>query len=374
MISNPRSVCFVDLEAYPLLGGKNMGFVGGSSVQQVLLAKELEKQTISISFITYDDGGVHSENIGGIKVVKVYKRDNIYTISFLRKTLLIWRALAEVNADIYFHRSGCPGAVSLYCYFAGKRFVRYISSDAEVNKEMFIYLGSLITRIGNWLDIKLANVVIAQTESQRNMLVNNFSKNCYIIKNAFPLSDHQLLPEKDNPPIVLWASTIRAIKQPELFLDLAKELPDVKFLMIGGEELNNASLYNAIKEESSSIPNLNFPGFVPFHEVENYFQRASVFVNTSIYEGFPNTFIQAWMNYTPTVTLNADPDGLIREKRMGFHSQVFDQMVKDVALLIEDKQLREEMGTNGREYVEKNHNISDIAGQYIDVFNRIMLD
>jgi len=373
MIDNPIRVCFVDLGAYPLLTKKDMGFVGGSSVQQVLLANEITKHKFNVSFITYGDGKEHNEFIGHINIVKTYQIEDIPKMSILKKVWNIWRALAEVNADIYFHESGTSGVVSLYCYLTRKRFVRYISSDAEVNRDMLKYLGG-IGRLGNWLDIKLADAVIAQSVNQQKMLKDNFGRDSYIIKNAFPFSDRQKSPKKNNPPVVLWVSTIRTIKQPELFLELAKEIPDANFQIIGGAEINNTTIYDSIRDKSDNISNLHFVGFVPFHEIDQYFEAASVFVNTSKYEGFPNAFIQAWIHSIPTITLNADPDGLIYENKMGFYSKTFEQMVEDVKLLSEDRQLREEMGTNGRRYVEANHNVANIVGQYIDVFKRIMHD
>ena len=365
-----KKICFVDLGAYPLLAKKNMGFAGGASVQQVLLAEELVKYNFEVSFITYTDGKAHIEHIGDIKVIKVYKREDAPTLSFLAKAWYIWRAMKEANADIYFHESGAAGVVSLFCYLTREKFVRYISSDAEVDKKMTEYI-SRIGRLGNWLDIKLADAVVAQSEFQRKMLKESFGRESLIIRNAFPLSN-QKMSEKTNPPIVLWVSTIREIKQPELFLKLAKAIPKGSFQMVGGVEYNNPAVYNNVKESSESISNLHFMGFVPFHEIDQYFEQASIFVNTSKYEGFPNTFIQAWMHYMPTVTLNADPDGLICKNKIGFHSKTFNQLVEDVKLLLKNRQLREERGRNAMRYVEKEHDITDIVRKYVKVFDHVL--
>ena len=362
-------LCFVALGAYPLLAGRDMGFAGGSSVQQVLLAEELVKHNFDVSFITYTNGQEHIEDIGSIRVIKVYKREDASTRSFLVKAGYIWNAMKEEKVDIYFHESGAAGVVPLFCCLMRKRFVRYISSDAEVDKkEMGVV--KWIDRIGNWLDIKLADTVIAQTKFQRKMLKENFSRYSIIIKNAFPLSN-QTIPEKFTPPIVLWVSTIRKIKQPELFLNLAEAIPEGSFQMVGGAEDNNPALYDNIKEKAYRIPNLHFVGFVPFHEIDKYFEQASIFVNTSEYEGFPNTFIQAWMHYVPVVSLNVDPDALICKNKMGLHSKKFDQLVEGVKTLLKDKQLREEMSKNARQYVEREHDIKKIVKKYAEIFENV---
>jgi len=361
-----KKICFVDLGAYPLIVGKNTGYAGGASVQQVLLADELVKHNYEIIFITYKDGISRIEDIGFIKVIKVYKREDSLKISLLKKSWHIWKSLREADADIYFHESGAPGIVSFFCFITGTKFVRYISSDAEVDENMAKYI-SKIGRLGNWLDIKLADIVIAQSDFQQRELKKKFGIRSYIVKNAFPLSD-QKIPEKSNPPTVLWVSTIREIKEPELFLKLAEAIPDGVFQMVGGIDDTNPGLYNRIKNQAEAISNLKFLGFIPFHKIKDNFEKASIFVNTSKYEGFPNTFIQAWMHYVPVVSLNSDPDEIICKYKLAFHSSNFNQLVEDVRTLLNDIKLREHIGKNGKEYVETNHDIQKVVKKYIDIF------
>ncbi len=56
-----------------------------------------------------------------------------------------------------------------------------------------------------------------------------------------------------------------------------------------------------------------FCGAISQQEVNAELANAHVLVNTSLYEGFPNTFIQAWMRRTVVVSLNVNPDGIFDE-------------------------------------------------------------
>ena len=214
--------------------------------------------------------------------------------------------------------------------------------------------------------IKKADCIIAQSEYQQELLKKDYNLDSIIIKNAHPLE--KVERSKSTPPIVLWVGTIKPEwKQPELFLKLAKAIPDARFQMVGGASTNK-QFYDEIKEEAERIPNLEFVGFVPYPEVNKYFENASILANTSSVEGFSNTFLQAWTRYTPVVSLNVDPDEIICKYKLGSHSRTFEQMVEDVKLLLEDEKLREEMGMNGRKYVEQEHDIKKIVKGYEKLF------
>jgi len=367
-----KKLCFVSLGSYPLLAQKNLGYVGGAEVQQVLLARELLRYGFEISFVTYNHGGPPIEEIKGIKVVKVYTREDAYKLNPLIKARSIWKAMRYCDADIYFHEAGPPGVVSIFCYFKEKKFIYYIPSDANVRKYPHLINKSLGNQMGNWLDIKLADVVLCQSESQKKMFMKNFQRKSLVVKNAFPISgsNESARLKKTDPPIVMWVATISPVKQPELFLKLAKSIPEGNFQMIGGPGADQG-FYHRIKEASRNISNLDFVGFVPFHKIDYYFKRASILVNTSIFEGFSNTFIQAWLNYIPVISLNSDPDEIICEYKLGFHSKTFQRLVDDVRTLLKDEYLRRHMGENGRKYVEKEHDITKIVHKYIEIFNSL---
>ena len=360
-------ICFIALSAYPLLARKNLGHVIGPDVYQVLLANELLKHNFEISFITYNEGGPHVEHLNRIEVIKIYSMANCSNL--VLKGFHVWRAMSKARAAIYFQQGGAPGIAPLFCRLWKKPLVVSVASDAFVDRR--IKDTSLVKkkRLAAWLDIKLANAVIVQTEFQREMLKKNFGVDGLLIKNPFPLV-HRGAPEKTKPAVVLWVGAVAEVKQPELFLQLAQALPEAKFEMIAARG-DNENYYRRIEQSVNQIPNLIFLGFVPFNQVNRYFGSASVLVNTSKFEGFPNAFIQAWMNYSPVVSLNSDPDEIICKHKLGFHSKSFNQLKEDVKTLLKDEQLREEMGRNARQYVEKEHDITKIVNQYVEVFKHL---
>lgn len=372
-------ICFVALGyLYSLLTGKPPKKVVGPDVHQVLLAKELIKHGFKISFISYDEGGEPVEYIKGIEVIKIHKDTHrLKILNIISRAFRVWNAMRKAKAHIYFHAGGVSGIVSPFCKLIRKKFICDIASDSWVNRKVghqklknFNRSIFSLDAFGYWEDINLADAIIVQSEFQKKMLKKNFSKEGFLIKMPFPLSGRGVL-EKSNPLIVLWVGGMAEVKQPELFMRLAETIPEARFQMIGGCSPENQELYDKIKETSKRISNLEFLGVVPFHEVNEYFSRASILVNTSMFEGFPHAFIQAWMHYVPVVSLNADPDELLCKNRLGFHSKTFDQVVEDIKTLLKNEALREEMSVNGRKYVEREHDITKNIREYIEVFEHV---
>jgi glycosyltransferase involved in cell wall biosynthesis len=271
--------------------------------------------------------------------------DNSNLIYLILKITNLFFAIIDVNSNIYFFAGGTPGLVSLACKLTQHKLIFHISSDAIIDNNIikndikeFKRHPLSIDRIGNWLDIKISDVLIVQNNFQKRALKNNFNKNSTLIKMPSQLVDPRKIV-KAKPPIVLWVGSMAEVKQPEIFLRLAEAIPEAKFQIIGGYS-GCQMLYDSIKNKSKDLSNLEFCGVIPLDKINTYFGNASILVNTSLFEGFPNSFIQAWMNYTPVISLNADPDEIICDYALGFHSKTFDQMVRDIKTLLNDEQLR----------------------------------
>ena len=87
--------------------------------------------------------------------------------------------------------------------------------------------------------------------------------------------------------------------------------------MIGGRPSHRGrELFNEIEKKAQGVKNLKFLGFQPLEVTETYFDKCKVFINTSEYEGFPNTFLQAWGRGIPVISY-VDPDDVIKKNGLG---------------------------------------------------------
>jgi glycosyltransferase involved in cell wall biosynthesis len=233
--------------------------------------------------------------------------------------------------------------------------------------------GDLVSRFVATLadrGIRKADLLLCQTAEQKKLIKANFARESIVIKNG-----HQLPCIKETScrrPEVLWVNHFKPVKQPEVFLRLASELreEDAVFSMIGAR--GNYSLdERAVGSERSA--NLNFLGEQSLAQVNERLWTCRFVVNTSQAEGFPNTFIQAWARNVPVISLNVDPDGVIEKYQLGFYSREFVNMVTHTRTLLRDPELANEMGKNGRAYVEQEHDLEENARQLDHILRQLAL-
>ena len=116
----------------------------------------------------------------------------------------------------------------------------------------------------------------------------------------------------------LWVSRCQPVKRPHLFLELARALPEASFEMICPAE--NRALWEEVSRAASGCSNLRFIESVPYHQIQDHYDRARIFVNTSEWEGWPNSFIQAGLGRAAVLSLAVNPDGLFEKFAMGAYS------------------------------------------------------
>ncbi len=364
-------ICFVALDCYPVLRSDTSGHFGGAQVQQVLIAKELLKRGCNTTFITASVYQQDDEIIDGIKVLKAFNpNDGIRFIRFIFPRLLgIWKALKSADAQIYYQRSAgfLTGVVGVFCKLMRRRFVFATSSDFNINGG-FSSTGKKKDTVSYHLGLKLADRIVVQSRYQKKLLEHNYGHSGKVIPNVIEISDLGELWDKRD--YVLWVGNLYRVKQPELFIKLAARLPEHQF-MIAGRIKGDETYQKYVKKLIDDNANLTYLGPVPHNQVIKLYDRAYCLVNTSKYEGFPNTFLEAWSRKTPVVSMNSNPDGIITEYGLGYVVNSLDDLTEKTIHIIEEDNVRKEMGEKGYSYILKNCNIEDIAGMYDAILKKL---
>ena len=363
-------ICFVGLENLPVLAPEfNQHGIGGEQVQHTLLAKALARRKHAISMVVYDYGQEDRASWNEVTTFKTYRENaGIPILRFIYpRWTAVWSALRRVNADIYY--VSCAGMhlglLALFCRRHGGKLVFRVAHDTDCEPDRLL--------IRYWRDKKLyeyglrhADGILVQSVQQQRAMLTNYGLQSQV---AGMLVDS---PEGDRTRDVdvLWVNNLRQFKRPDLLLELARRLPRMKFDMVGGPQSGFDGLFEQIQREASDLPNLTFHGRIPYHQMDRKYAGARVFVNTSDTEGFPNSYLQAWVRGTPVVAF-FDPDSIIRRENLGAAVATLDEMVGAVSTLVNGHGIWSDASLRCKAYMARVHGDGDILAPYLDIFKKV---
>jgi len=363
-----RSICFANFDNYPVLNPeKGNEYFGGESVQQTLLAKAFTKRGYSVSTVVKDYGQPNGETIDGIQVWKTYRQDaGIPVFRFLYPRLAsVWNALKKADADVYYQSCAgmLTGVVAHFCRRYNRKFIFRIAHDSDCIPGEQIITYARDKKIYEY-GLRNADFIASQSVQQQRLLQENYGLDSDVINMAVELPVNREVQERDID--ILWVNNIRKFKRPELAVELAKLLPGLSMVMIGGSVPGNDELFREIKSKAASLANLEYTGAVPYHEVNNYFNRARVFVNTSDSEGFPNSFLQAWIRGVPVFSF-FDPDNLLMRESLGGSPRDLDEMAAVLGPLLKNGDELDALSGRVMNFAYDHFSPDVVACRYIDV-------
>jgi glycosyltransferase involved in cell wall biosynthesis len=363
-----RHICFVAPYAWPVLSrDASLRIIGGAEVQQCILMRLLARQGWRVSLISLDFGQPDGAEVDGIKVFKTFKPDEgLPVLRFLHPRLTrMWQALTEVDADVYYLRSASmlAGVIDEFCRRTGRRSIYAAASNDDFEPVM----RQIRYARDRWLYRRgLARVdrVVVQNEFQKNLFERQYKRAAVLIPSCYELPQ-DAEPGRGN--CVLWVGRMDVGKRPGLAVEVARRLPHRRFVIVGGEA-HGAAKSDALeraKAAAAGLANVQFTGFQPLAEVEHRFDEARVLLNTSEYEGMPNTFLQAWARGVPTVAtvdvgpqiypIRGDADGLADEVEKLFENEAWESASRAC-----------------REHFEATHSSAAVMARYVGLLEELV--
>jgi glycosyltransferase involved in cell wall biosynthesis len=367
------SICFVGLENLPVLAPEfEQHGIGGAQVQQTLLAKALVRRGFPVSMVVGDYGQEDGASWSGVRVYKAYRaHEGIPVVRFVYpRWTKLWGALRRAAADLYYLScaGGQVGQVAMWAARNGRRMIFRIASDTDCDPERVL--------ISFWRDRKLyeyglrrAAAILAQSSKQQTLMQRGYGLDSSVASSLVDAPERQLsLAERDI--LLLWVSNIRQLKRPEAFLELARRLNPFTASMIGGAQPGEHGLFQDIRARAARVANLTFHGRLPYRATNEVFERARLFVNTSEIEGFPNTFLQAWVRGVPVISF-LDPDDVIRREGLGCAVTSLDEMASAARHLMTNSQAWLEMSARCRAYMARRYGEDHILAPYLATISRV---
>ncbi|MBM4124935.1 MAG: glycosyltransferase, partial [Nitrospira sp.] len=323
-VVTPLKVCFISPLGYGLYRPDSRLPFGGAEVQFFLLAKALSAdENFHVTVLTTVAGAPATERQGRLTLIARQGKNRLqgHPGKWFGAWVAMWRQLRVIDADVYLHAGAGVevGAYALICRLLRRRFIYVVASQAdlcEVPGQDGMVQGPLRRLFP--LGLRLAHAVVCRTEEQRTWLRGSYGREGVLIRTGHPTPEQSSNGQVERPrPFILWAGRAKQLKQPERFLDLAAGLPQERFVMALMTDPSQEDFTETLRGKAAALPNVTVHEDVPWEDMNRLFAQAKLFVNTSVYEGFPNTFVQAAMQGVPILSLTVDPDGVLGRERIG---------------------------------------------------------
>jgi glycosyltransferase involved in cell wall biosynthesis len=358
-------LCFVAPKAYSQLSGDpRVRHIGGAEVQQCLLAKGLARRGRPTSMVTLDVGQGDERTFDGVLALRSYRLDTGWPglRFFWPRITGLWTAMRRADAAVYYQRTSdsLTGVVAAFCRRYGRRFVYAAGEDGDCLPSL-PNCGTARERVLYRYGLRRADLVVAQTRWQRDALARNFGVPSIQVKSAAPDPGEPAPLPREGRPRFLWAGRFAAQKRPELLIELARRCPEADFDVVGGESSGGPDA--VVTDAARCIPNLHLHGFVPNLEMGPLYAGALALVCTSVREGFPNTFLEAWSRARPVLT-TVDPDGVVAEEGVGLVATDILALVEAVREMSAAGEAWTAMAGRARAYYVRAHQPDRILDDY----------
>lgn len=369
----PRiNVCFVAHNAYGALAGHDTGHIGGIERQQSLMAGWLADHGHLVSMITWDEGQGNCE-IKGVRIFALGRReDGLPGLRFFHPRWTgLTRAMKQADADIYYYNCGDLGLgqVALWTRNHGRKTVYSVASEPDCDPQLPT-LKPWRERILYRYGLHHADQVIAQTRRQQEMLRTGFGITADVIPMPCSGFSGGKSIEIDNaPPRILWVGRFSQEKRLEWLIDVAEALPQYHFDVAGAANART-EYAKRLQQRAEALPNIILHGRLVHHDLGLLYNRARLLCCTSVFEGFPNTFLEAWSVGLPIVS-TFDPDNLISREGLGKTASSVNEIHEGITAFLTDQELWQKTSSAAQSYFNTHHTLEAVIPRFVHLFQHI---
>ena len=306
------SVGIISLGAVALTEPDSGFPVGGAEVQLYTIAERLAKSgDFAVTLYVADVGQAHKD-ADGVSVKPLCTLGPNRKLRAISTAGVVW-SLARARHDIYVTQSasGINGVVALAARWARGAYLHMCAHDSEATG----LLDSTLSGRARWLHrvaVRLADALTCQSSKQAADLMRAFHREATIVPN-FPPAAPAVPQNGRGRHGLLWVGRDVDWKQPELFVELARRLPEHPFTMVCQPQAGR-DVQRLIRDTPANLRLI--PG-LPFAETRPLFAGHQLLTCTSSVEGYPTIFLEAGTAGTPIVSLSVDPENIIEHYNAG---------------------------------------------------------
>ena len=333
--------------------------VGGSERQQWLLARALASSgwTVCVGIRQHLQLG-ECRTIEGVEFHGImqgqYLVDWYRFLSSSRPDWLYWRGASHLL-----------GPLIWIAHLLGVQTIFAAAFDTDVHPRSALTARQAWWPLYAW-GLSKTERLFVQHGGQLEELPSRWRSKALVVRSIAHMH-RNTKPHSCREPYVAWVGMLRQPKRPDLLVEIAERSPQIRYVVCGGATTHRSrSGYSQrLIEQFRGLPNIEFRGQVVPEEAERVIAEAAALLCTSDQEGFPNTFLQAWSYGTPVVTLQIDPDSIIKRLELGAVTGTVDATVEQLQRLLASPQERQAIAARACEYIRSHHS----AEAVIKVFN-----
>lgn len=177
-------------------------------------------------------------------------------------------------------------------------------------------------------------------------------------------------PRKGTRPTVCFVARWDRRKRPEIFFELARARPDVRFVAVGKGQ--DAEYDAELRRRYGGLPNLELPGFIDQFAgtaLSDLLGESWILANTAEREGLPTSFLEAFAHGCAILS-RVNPDDLVRQ----FGEVVAaDAFAEGLERLLANDAWRDR-GEGGRRYVYERYELGNVVARHLAVYREALRD
>lgn len=262
---------------------------------------------------------------------------------------------------------------------ASTRALFFLSVICKLHKIRLCYLGAcdndfipgkefLNNRIDKYLfrrGLKNVNYIFTQNKFQQNQMTEVYHKKSIVVPNiGEPCDENVCVPKIFD---FIWVANIKPLKRLDWFVRMAEMLPNNSFAVVGG--VQDYNYFEPIKEDITKLNNITYMGALSFAETSSLILQSKCLVCTSEFEGFPNTFIQAFSRGIPVIS-TVDPSDVISDNKIGYFVSSIDSLALKGQEIIRSQEKYDDMSGKALKYFKGNHSFESVYMLIKDYFEK----
>lgn len=275
------------------------------------------------------------------------------------------KGLDRADARVYIQRAAglATGVVGIYARARRRTFVYSTASSRDLSRGLSL---AWHERFAIGPGLRCAKVIVVQTNEQAVAAPSRF-RTVQIPSFCEPPDVAVDVGERD---AFVWVGRAAAYKNPLSFIRLAREVPEARFVMAG---IDPDRAPHEILAAAGQVPNLDLVAPLPREQLLPLYDRAVAVVNTSDFEGFPNTLLEGWARGALALTQGIDPDGVITRHGLGVVSVGSDSdLVSAARAMWSDRERLADARARAVTYVLEHHSPDVVGRRWAEVLRNLI--